>query len=118
LLEVDRELLTQVLLNLVMNSIQAMPKGGQLTVTISETMDHAEIEVADTGFGMSAETLKVVGTPFYTTKETGHGLGISFCKTIASLHNGDLSIESSEGHGTKVLLRISKDLKAEESINA
>jgi len=108
IVEADPELLQQVLLNLMMNSIQAMPDGGLLQVIISETTEHACLEVVDTGTGIPAEVLKVVGTPFFTTKQTGNGLGIAFCKTIASLHGGSIQIESSEGYGTHVTLEILK----------
>ena len=106
--EGDRELLTQVLLNLFMNSIQAMPDGGILTVSIFEEADSACIEVVDTGKGIPTNVVKLVGTPFFTTKEEGHGLGLAFCKTIASLHQGSIDLESKEGEGTKVTLRIQK----------
>lgn len=118
--EADPELLQQVLLNLMMNSIQAMPDGGLLQVIISETTDHASIEVIDTGVGISKDVLKVIGTPFFTTKNNGNGLGIAFCKTIASLHGGSIEIESNEGFGTHVTLQISKVRASttEETANA
>lgn len=112
----DRELIEQVLLNLMMNAVQAMPDGGVLTVSISEATSDALIEVSDTGFGISSDALKIVGTPFYTTKENGHGLGLAFCKTIASLHKGSLEIESAESHGTQVTLRLSKSLAPSEEV--
>jgi len=108
LIEGDRELLQQVLLNLMMNSVQAMPDGGVLSIDISETTDHACIEVRDTGCGISSDVLKVVGTPFFTTKADGHGLGIAFCKTIAALHGGSVEIESQENKGTTVTLLVQK----------
>lgn len=115
----DRELLQQVLLNLYMNAIQAMPDGGILTITISEAVDRALIEVADTGVGIPHDTLKLLGTPFFTTKENGSGLGLAFCKTIASLHGGSLEFESKEGEGTAVTLSISTaDSSSEEVGNA
>jgi two-component system sensor histidine kinase HydH len=106
----DQELLQQVLLNLVMNSIQAMPHGGLLTVRISETVDAAQIEVQDTGVGVPANVLRLIGTPFFTTKSDGNGLGLAFCKTIASLHKGSIEFESAEGQGTKVTLQIAKTI--------
>ena len=115
--EVDKELLQQVLLNLLMNSIQAMPNGGSLTVCIIEELDHALFQIEDTGVGIPADALKMVGTPFYTTKVAGNGLGLAFCKTIAALHHGSLEVESKVDVGTKISLRISKNT-TEENVNA
>ncbi|MBN8554425.1 MAG: HAMP domain-containing histidine kinase [Deltaproteobacteria bacterium] len=112
--EGDKELLQQVLLNLVMNAVQAMPESGALSVQVYEELEHAVIEVQDSGVGIDKKSLKLVGTPFFTTKETGTGLGLAFCKTIAALHHGSLEIESQEGEGTKVYLRVRKN---SESIN-
>ncbi len=112
--DADQELLQQVLLNLVMNSIQAMPSGGILSVQISESLDHATIEIEDTGVGISEDVVKLVGTPFFTTKTHGSGLGLAFCKTIASMHGGSLDIESKKDVGTRVTLRISKSLRSGE----
>lgn len=106
--EGDKELLQQVLLNLIMNAVQAMKTKGVLTIRIAEDLEHANIEVQDTGVGMPPEVLKMVGTPFFTTKENGNGLGLAFCKTIAALHGGSIEIESKQNVGTKVSLRIQK----------
>jgi len=108
ILKCDQELLQQVLLNLCMNAVQAMPKGGLLEFSIYEEMDHAVFEISDTGEGISEETLRRIGTPFFTTKANGSGLGLAFCKTIATLHGGSLDLESTKGVGTKVTLRIAK----------
>lgn len=115
----DSELLQQVLLNLVMNSVQAMPKGGTLTLNVYEAVDNASIEVIDSGVGISPESLKLVGTPFFTTKPNGQGLGLAFCKTIAALHGGSLEVESKLGSGTKITLHILKNVTPkEDSYNA
>ena len=107
----DRELLEQVLLNLLMNALQAMPHGGRLQVNINECQAHAEIEVTDSGVGISREGLKLIGTPFFTTKESGNGLGVAFCKSIVTLHGGQIDFESEEGKGTKVSIRIPKKIR-------
>lgn len=109
--EGDRELLQQVVLNLIMNSVQAMPAKGTLSIRFIEELDHAVIEVEDTGVGMTKEVVRMVGTPFFTTKPTGSGLGLAFCKTIAALHGGSLEIESKDGVGTKISLRILKTVQ-------
>jgi len=104
----DRELLEQVILNLVTNAIQAMPQGGRLSLLVNECENSAQIEVTDTGCGMKNETLHSVGTPFFTTKEKGSGLGIAFCKSIISMHGGSLKIESEIGKGTRVKMMLPK----------
>lgn len=114
IIEIDQELIEQVLLNLVTNAIQAMPTGGQLSVSVSECETTAEIEVADTGCGMSSETLARVGTPFFTTKDNGSGLGLAFCKSIVTLHKGSFDIESEEGKGTRIVVKLTKTLKPQE----
>lgn len=106
--EGDRELLQQVMLNLIINAVQAMPNKGVLTIRVLEDLEHAVIEVQDTGVGMPPEVLKMIGTPFFTTKQNGNGLGLAFCKTIAALHGGSLDFESKENVGTKACLRILK----------
>ncbi len=110
LVRCDRELVQQVLLNLLMNAIQAMPRGGEITLELSEELDNALIQIEDTGVGMNAEQLAKVGTPFFTTKANGNGLGLSFCKTIAALHGGGLEISSKQQEGTRVVLRLAKVL--------
>lgn len=110
----DKDLLEQVILNLVMNAIQAMPQGGRLGIRISETISEAIIEISDSGEGMSEEMQSLVGTPFFTTKEGGNGLGVSFCRTIAALHGGGLDFESKLGEGTRVSLRIKKSVSREK----
>lgn len=116
----DKELIEQVLLNLFMNAIQVMPAGGTLTVYVTEEIDHAVIEVSDTGPGIPADVLNKIGTPFFTTKPQGTGLGIAFCKTIAALHGGSLEVHSSisplRSTGTQIVLRILKDSLPVEDI--
>jgi len=114
--QADKELIQQVLLNLMMNSIQAMPDGGLLRVEILETMEHAVVEISDTGTGRSKDHLKIVGTPFFTTKDAGSGLGLAFCRTIASLHGGRIEVESTEGMGTSVSLVIAKEQATEGEV--
>lgn len=112
--EGDRELLEQVILNILMNAIQAMPEGGKLRFNLIECQDEAQIEIIDTGIGMDADTLKKVGTPFFTTKKTGSGLGLSFCKSIISMHQGQLDFESKLGDGSTVRIRLPKRIQFEK----
>jgi signal transduction histidine kinase len=101
---VDGHLVRQALINLVMNAIQAMPKGGTVTVTVSadsrEGQSLARIEVADEGIGISPQTEKHMFQPFFTTKATGTGLGLAVVKRIVDAHHGEISVRSAMGGGT------------------
>ncbi|PIR22448.1 MAG: hypothetical protein COV44_07730 [Deltaproteobacteria bacterium CG11_big_fil_rev_8_21_14_0_20_45_16] len=110
IVECDRELTEQVLLNLVSNAIQSMERGGSLRVNILECQSEAQIEVRDSGCGMDKDTLAKVGTPFFTTKASGNGLGLAFCRSIAALHGGSLTLESVQGQGTIVTLKVPKQV--------
>jgi len=89
---IDAEQIKQVLLNLAINSLQAMNGGGQLIFRTLETEDFCAVEVEDTGGGISQEILPKIFDPFFTTKEKGVGLGLSIAHKIAMQHNGQLSI--------------------------
>jgi signal transduction histidine kinase len=101
---VDGHLVRQALINLVVNAIQAMPKGGTVTVSVSsEPRDGtgvARIEVADEGVGISPQTEKHMFQPFFTTKATGTGLGLAVVKRIVDAHHGEISVRSTMGGGT------------------
>jgi PAS domain S-box-containing protein len=94
--------LNEVLTNLVLNAIDAMPKGGTLRIrTRLGDHRHAVITVADTGMGMSDDVRKKVFDPFFTTKgEEGTGLGLSVSHSIVERHGGDLKVDSRPGEGT------------------
>ena len=103
----------QVLLNLVINARQAMDEGGQLTITVSQHAEDqmAEIMVADTGSGMTPETLGRIFDPFFSTKtadsqgQGGTGLGLSLCREIIEAHQGRIRVESAVDRGTRFTLR-------------
>ena len=110
-IEVDKSQIQQVLFNLLLNSVEAMPNGGEIGVTIYKTVlagghPHCVIEVADTGGGISEDDLPKLFEPFYTTKREGQGtgLGLSISKTIMANHGGDLVVRSEPGKGTDVKL--------------
>lgn len=104
-LEGDRDQLIQVFINLLMNSIQAMPEGGRLRVRVSRPRRY-RIEVEDSGMGMSAEEMERAFDPFYTTKERGTGLGLPICYGIVRSHGGEIDIESAPGEGTVVRVEL------------
>lgn len=97
----DRDQLVQVFVNLLMNGIQAMPEGGCLEVRITRPR-RLQVEVRDTGPGMTTQQLERAFDPFYTTKEKGTGLGLPICYGIVRSHNGDIDVESVVGRGTTI----------------
>ena len=104
----DRSQLYQVLVNLVVNAIQAMPKGGTLTISTRSDKANVYLKVADTGIGMSPEVQKQLFTPFFTTKEVGQGtgLGLAVVQGIVTGHGGTIRVNSEEGRGSAFEVRI------------
>jgi signal transduction histidine kinase/iron only hydrogenase large subunit-like protein len=103
----------QVCTNLIMNAIQAMPGGGNLTIRTFLEDEHVIIEVSDTGVGISPENMKKIFTPFFTTKkdQKGVGLGLAISYGIVQRHHGKIEIFTKEGEGTtfKVSLPVSHE---------
>jgi PAS domain S-box-containing protein len=116
---IDKGQFEQVIVNLVINARDAMPRGGRITIRTSsarvpagksagETAEMVELSVRDTGVGMDKATLARVFEPFFTTKEEGRGtgLGLSTCYGIVRQAGGDISIVSAPGRGTDVRVRL------------
>jgi PAS domain S-box-containing protein len=97
---VDRALLKQALLNLVLNALEAMPQGGQLQLTLSRRGEMAEITVGDTGKGIPAENQKKIFQLFFSTRPGGSGIGLASTFRIVQLHNGSIDFTSEVGRGT------------------
>jgi two-component system, NtrC family, sensor histidine kinase HydH len=104
LIMVDPDLLYRAFLNILINAIQAMPKGGELTVSTAAGPrgKGMRIEFQDSGEGITAENVKKIFNPFFTTKDYGSGLGLSIVKGIIESHQGQITIESHFGRGAKV----------------
>ena len=105
----DSELLSQVILNLILNAIQAMPDGGQLTLStrqLSDPQGHeiAEIRFSDTGCGIPQQHMARVFDPFFTTKKRGTGLGLSIVHNIIQAHGGNIDIQSLPHKGTECIV--------------
>ena len=98
----DPAQLKQVLVNLIKNSMQAMTRGGLLTLSTGTLADGVWVSVADTGGGIPPEQLQRIGEPFYTTKKKGSGLGLMIVRRIIREHGGSIDIDSHVGHGTTV----------------
>ena len=103
----DPSQLHQVLVNLVVNAIQAMPDGGTLTITTKSGDGVVVLTVRDTGEGMDEETLKNIFLPFYTTKEIdeGTGLGLAVVDDIVTMHGGAVEVKSKKGEGSQFEVR-------------
>ncbi len=101
--------LQQVFVNLVVNAIQAMPNGGNLTINSSLTVDGwVRVSVQDTGVGISTENMDKIFTPFFTTKEPGKGvgLGLAISYGIIERHGGKIEVQSKLGEGTTFTVRL------------
>ncbi len=96
----DPEQLTRVLRNLTLNAIDAMPRGGSLTLRTMPHENGVRIEVADTGQGLTPEECERLFTPYYTTKTHGTGLGLAIVQSVVSDHHGRISVASEPGKGT------------------
>ncbi|HTR97973.1 MAG TPA: ATP-binding protein [Candidatus Acidoferrales bacterium] len=129
-LYIDPDLVTQVLLNVTLNAVQAMPEGGTLRYEVrkarrrrpprgpgrrtgdrrngrpagSEWIEYQQVAVVDTGVGIPRGVLEKMFDPFFTTKASGTGLGLSISQTILQEHGGWIAVDSREGRGTTVLL--------------
>jgi len=99
-LRVDRDLIKQALLNLVLNACQAMPAGGELKVTPRARPRHLELEIADQGIGIPPEARPKIFSLYYTTKPGGTGIGLAMAYRIIQLHNGSIDYSSEVNRGT------------------
>lgn len=110
----DPAQMTQVLVNLVVNAIQAMPRGGKLRIQTLGSADWVSLIVEDTGVGMSREVLSKIFIPFFTTKDVneGTGLGLPVIHGIITSHGGTVAVDSAEGRGSRFDIRL--PIKMEE----
>jgi len=97
----DRDHLKQVMLNLILNGLQAMPGGGTLTIEAARGRDGLMLAVADTGDGIPPEALPRVFDPYFTTKAKGLGLGLAIARRIIEEHGGKIEVESQPARGSR-----------------
>ncbi len=102
--EGDQDKLTQLFLNLLLNSIQAMKHGGTLTISTKHSADKATVIVADSGQGIDDVIKEKIFDPYFTTKNDGTGLGLSLSAKIIEDHRGSINIDSVQGNGTTVIV--------------
>ncbi len=110
-LKIDKEQIRQVFLNIMLNAVEAMPRGGILKIDAAKSEDKKsnkvlEINIRDTGTGILPEIKTKIIEPFFTTKAEGTGLGLFIASRIVKMHKGSLDIDSHSGKGTIVTLRI------------
>jgi len=99
-IQADPEQVTRALHNLILNAIDAMPEGGRLRLRTRRTEAGAQLEVSDTGQGLTKEECERLFTPYYTTKRHGTGLGLAIVQSVVADHRGKISVESEPGRGT------------------
>ncbi|MCE5217524.1 PAS domain-containing protein [bacterium] len=104
LVEADPKHVTQIVQNLVMNALQAMPQGGSLTVTAHAKPSEVEVSIEDTGEGIAEDRLEKVFDTFYTTKPTGTGLGLALCQKLAAQQGAEIKVKSTVGKGTTFIV--------------
>lgn len=100
----DPELIKTCIFNVVVNAFQAMPSGGRLTVSTKASENRVSIVFEDTGSGVSRENLSKVFDPFFSTKETGLGLGLALTKRVIEEHSGKVDFQSVEGKGSTIIM--------------
>src|SRR6478736_5330080 len=108
MLEADTNLIEQVLINLIVNAIEAVKERPEPRIMLSAyytTKNKTVIKVSDNGTGMPEELLDKIFIPFFSTKKTGSGIGLSLCKQIMMLHKGTIHVQSKEGEGTAFMLQ-------------
>lgn len=106
-LEADTDLIEQVLINLILNAADAVKEVTNPRILLSAyitTSNKVVIKVADNGIGISADLMEKIFIPFFSTRKTGSGIGLSLCKQIMMLHKGNIKVQSVAGEGTAFLL--------------
>ena len=105
-LMMDKQHINQALLNIIQNAIHAMDDGGTLTLSVKNDGDFVLFSISDTGCGIKDENLAKIFEPYFTTKATGTGLGLTNVYKIVKEHSGDISVESKVGKGTTFFIRL------------
>jgi two-component system sensor histidine kinase HydH len=104
-IEVDADKVKQVFLNIFLNSLAAMKKGGKLQIALSEEKENLCVIISDTGIGIDKMDLPRIYDPYFTSKPEGTGLGLAVVQKIMEAHGGGISVESIAGQGTKIFLQ-------------
>ena len=105
-LYLDRRLMQRVFTNLILNAIQAMPEGGQLSISAATSDGAVLMTIEDTGVGIREDIKDKLFSPLFTNKAKGTGLGLAVCKRIVELHDGTITVESEEGRGARFVVKL------------
>ncbi|MCW4015503.1 MAG: PAS domain S-box protein [Candidatus Bathyarchaeota archaeon] len=112
-IEIDKDMIKRVFVNLIVNGIQAMQeKGGLLTISTKKSKGYIKVSFKDMGKGINKENKKKLFTPFFTTKAQGMGVGLAICKRFVERHNGNITVESEEGKGS--IFTVKLPIRSEE----
>jgi signal transduction histidine kinase len=111
--KVDACKMKRVFVNIIKNSLDAMPTGGKLTVETKESAQWFTVAFSDEGTGLPEELMKDMWQPLFTTKAKGMGLGLPICKRIVEAHGGEISIQSQLGEGTTITITIPSSFEVE-----
>jgi two-component system, sporulation sensor kinase E len=114
-LRLDEKEIRQLILNLALNGLEAMTAGGKLTIRTSTDTKNVVLEIRDEGCGIKDDLLKKIGTPFFTTKEHGTGLGLAVCYSVAERHHAEIDIETGQT-GTIFYVRFRIDQKVKKHL--
>jgi signal transduction histidine kinase len=106
MLFIDEEQMTQALLNLLQNSLDATPEKGEIRLTIKKTGSNSELTVSDTGSGIPPGERERIFDLYYTTKSGGTGLGLGITHRIISQHGGTIDVHSEVGKGSTMIIRL------------
>jgi len=107
----DREMLHRALSNLVLNAMDAMPDGGELTLRTRAQNGSVVIELGDTGCGLTREECERIFTPYYTSKQQGTGLGLAIVQSVISDHHGRITVRSEPRRGTMFVIELPRNLE-------
>jgi len=106
-IKADRDKLKQVFSNLIINALEAMPRGGKMTIVTSIGNEkNISIKIDDNGIGIPGENIKKIFNPYYTTKKQGFGLGLSLTQNIVYKHKGKITVNSVKGKGTSFIVML------------
>jgi len=103
---IDKDQMTQAVLNILLNSIEAVDKNGEIMIDVKRVNDGMQLSISDNGKGISKENVDKIFEPFFTTKKSGTGIGLALVKKIIDMHNGKIAIESKEGQGARFIIRL------------